>query len=172
MPATNGQAPRIVVGVDGSAPSLAALRWAVRQAALTGATVDAVAAWQYPAVVAGYGWAPVMPADDIDFGEVAEKTVTDAISQVVDPGTGVRVSARVEEGNAAAVLLDVADGADLLVVGSRGHGGFAGALLGSVSQHCVHHAPCPVVIIHGAPQESRPEQAATAAGKSAAKQES
>jgi nucleotide-binding universal stress UspA family protein len=53
MPATNGQAPRIVVGVDGSAPSLAALRWAVRQAALTGATVDAVAAWQYPAVVAG-----------------------------------------------------------------------------------------------------------------------
>jgi len=165
MSGQDGNAPRIVVGVDGSPPAMAALRWAVRQAKLTGATVDAVAAWQYPAVVAGYGWAPVMPAEDIDFGEIAEKTVADAISEVVAPGSDVRVSARVEEGNAARVLLDAADGADLLVVGSRGHGGLAGALLGSVSQHCVHHSPCPVVIIHGAATD---REAAAAAGKTAA----
>lgn len=65
----------------------------------------------------------------------------------MDPGSDVRVIPRLREGNAAQVLLDAAADADLLVVGSRGHGGFAEALLGSVSQHCVHHATCPVVII-------------------------
>jgi nucleotide-binding universal stress UspA family protein len=165
MSRQDGKAPRIVVGVDGSPPSLAALRWAVRQAGLTGATVDAVAGWQYPAVVAGYGWAPVMPAENIDFGEIAEKTLADAISQTLDPSSDVRVSARVEEGNAARVLLDVAAGADLLVVGSRGHGGFAGALLGSVSQHCVQHSPCPVVIIHGNAIGAHGGQEAPAAGE-------
>jgi nucleotide-binding universal stress UspA family protein len=65
------------------------------------------------------------------------------------------VRARVVEGNAAQVLLDASDGADLLVVGSRGHGGFTEALLGSVSQHCVHHARCPVVVIRGEQHDRR-----------------
>ena len=139
--------PRIVAGVDGSPSSLSALRWAIRQAALTGAAVDAVIAWQYPAAAGGYGWAPTGMEGSFDFKENAEKTVADAIGSAVAPGTTVGVYTRVVEGVAAQVLIDASVGADLLVVGSRGHGGFAEALLGSVGQHCVHHAHCPVVVI-------------------------
>ena len=137
----------IVAGVDGSASSLAALRRAVRQAELTGATVDAVIAWQYPASAVGFGWSAV--SDDSDYEELAAKTVAEAINQAVDPGTDVRVRPVVVHGYPAQVLIEYAVDAGLLVVGSRGHGGFAGALLGSVSQHCTHHAPCPVVVIRG-----------------------
>ena len=150
MPAQeNGKDLRIVAGVDGSDSSLSALRWAIRQAGLTGATVQAVAAWHYPVATGGYGWAPVGAEQSYDFREIAEKTLADAISNTLDPGSDVRVRAEVIEGNAAQVLIDASAGADLLVVGSRGHGGFTQALLGSVSQHCVHHAACPVVIIRG-----------------------
>jgi nucleotide-binding universal stress UspA family protein len=128
---------------------MSALRWAIRQAGLTGAAVDAVIAWNYPAAAGGYGWAPTGMEGGFDFRENAEKVLADAISAAVDPGSGVPVRARVVEGIPAQVLLDACDGADLLVVGSRGHGGFAEALLGSVSQHCVHHAHCPVVVIRG-----------------------
>jgi len=141
--------PRIVAGVDGSPSSVSALRWAIRQAELTGAAVDAVIAWHYPVPAGGYGWAPTGMEGSFDFKENAEKVLADAIGTAYDPGSGVRVRARAVEGNAAQVLLDASDGADLLVVGSRGHGGFTEALLGSVSQHCVHHAHCPVVVIRG-----------------------
>ena len=140
---------RIVVGADGSPSSTSALRWAIRQAGLTGATVDAVIAWHYPAAAGGYGWAPTGLEGSFDFRENAEKVLADAISTAVDPGSGVPVRAQVVEGIPAQVLLDACDGADLLVVGSRGHGGFTEALLGSVSQHCVHHARCPVVLLRG-----------------------
>jgi nucleotide-binding universal stress UspA family protein len=142
--------PRIVAGVDGSPSSLSALRWAVVQAGLTGASVDAVIAWHYPAAAAGggYGMAAGI-AGPADFRESAEKIVADAVSRIPGSPEDVRVHARVAEGNAARVLLDAAGGAELLVVGSRGHGGFTEALLGSVSQHCVQHAPCPVVVIRG-----------------------
>jgi nucleotide-binding universal stress UspA family protein len=140
---------RIVAGTDGSPSSMSALRWAVQQAALTGATVDAVIAWHYPAAAGGYGWAPTGTEGSFDFRENAGKVLADAISAAADPGSGVRVRALVLEGDPAQVLLDACAGADLLVVGSRGHGGFAEALLGSVSQHCVHHAHCPVVVIRG-----------------------
>jgi nucleotide-binding universal stress UspA family protein len=141
--------PRIVAGVDGSDSSIGALRWAIRQAGLTGAAVDAVAAWHYPVATGGYGWAPMSIEQGYDFKEIAEKTLADAISNTLDPGSDVRVRTQVVEGNPAQVLLEASAGADLLVVGSRGHGGFAEALLGSVSQHCVHHATCPVVVIRG-----------------------
>lgn len=140
---------RIVAGVDGSPSSMTALRWAVRQAGLTGAAVDAVTAWNYPANAGGYGWAPTGMEGSFDVQENAEKTLADAISSTVDPGSTVEIRSLVVEGIPAQVLLDASDGADLLVVGSRGHGGFAEALLGSVSQHCVHHAHCPVVVIRG-----------------------
>ena len=145
----DGDASRIVVGVDGSAASRAAFRWAVRQAELTGATVQVIAAWQYPAATGGYAWAPVAVMDGTDLQEAAEKTLADEVSEVVGARTGIKVQPQAVEGNPAQVLLEAASGADLLVVGSRGHGGFASALLGSVSQHCVHHANCPVVIIRG-----------------------
>jgi nucleotide-binding universal stress UspA family protein len=151
MPASEHRiGPRVVVGVDGSPSSISALRWAIRQAGLTGAAVDAVIAWHYPVVVGGgFGVVPMATAGGFDFSENAEKVLAGAIDAACDPGGVVPVRACVVEGNAAQVLLDAADGADLLVVGSRGHGGFTEALLGSVSQHCVHHACCPVVVIRG-----------------------
>ena len=150
MPAQeNPVSPRIVAGIDGSESSASALRWAIRQAALTGAAVDAVIAWHYPDLAAsGIAVGAVEPTYGF-FRENAEKIAADAISSTVDPASDVPVSARVAQGHAAQVLLDASAGASLLVVGSRGHGGFAEALLGSVSQHCVQHALCPVVVVRG-----------------------
>lgn len=140
---------RIVVGVDGSASSLHALRWAARQAELTGAAVDAVIAWQYPFTFRGYGWGAEMMTGDVDYAEIAAKTVGDAISRAVDLDSRAVVYPVVAEGHPAQVLIEAAAGADLLVVGSRGNGSFTSALLGSVSQHCTHHSRCPVVVIRG-----------------------
>ena len=133
---------RIVVGVDGSVPSKAALAWAVKQARLTGATVEAVIAWELPAT---YGY-PV-PVSDMDYGGLAAEVLAGAIAKVSSADEPVKIRSTVAEGSAARVLLDASAGAELLVVGSRGHGGFVEALLGSVGQHCVHHATCPVVVI-------------------------
>jgi nucleotide-binding universal stress UspA family protein len=137
---------RIVVGVDGSPSSKAALAWAVRQAELAGASVEAVIAWRYPVMAGGVPYAPG-PIYTTDYGEFAATVLNSAVRETVDPDGPVKVSVTAREGNAAQVLLADSDGADLLVVGSRGHGGFTEALLGSVSQACVHHARCPVVII-------------------------
>lgn len=140
---------RIVVGVDGSDSSNAALAWAVRQAALTGARVDAVHAWRNPAGYSyGYGYAMMVPALDLE--KFARQPLDEAIAAVADLAPGVDIRPVLVEDNPARALLDAAKGADLLVVGSRGHGGFTEALLGSVGQHCVHHADCPVVVIRGA----------------------
>jgi nucleotide-binding universal stress UspA family protein len=144
-------AGRIVVGVDGSPGSRAALRWAIRQADLTDSSVEAVIAWQIPSVSAGFGMAPMLPNDSLDtWEELAAKQLHGAIIDTVDPSCRVSVTPTVRRGPAAEVLLDAAGAADLLVVGSRGHGGFAGMLLGSVSQHCARHALCPVAIIRDA----------------------
>lgn len=134
---------RIVVGVDGSLPSKAALAWAVRQAGLTGAAVDVVTAWEFPSFFP----APWPPDLGGDWKELALRVVTEAVAGLPDSARQVEIRPTVTEGNASQVLLDASDGADLLVVGSRGHGGFMEALLGSVGQHCVHHATCPVVVI-------------------------
>lgn len=134
---------RIVVGVDGSVPSKAALAWAIRQARLTGATVEAVIAWEFPAT---YGYpVPVLPG--MSFKELATEVVTLAIAEASSPEDHVTIRPKAVEGLPARVLLDASAGAELLVVGSRGHGPFVGDLLGSVSQQCVHHASCPVVVI-------------------------
>jgi nucleotide-binding universal stress UspA family protein len=139
-------AGRIVVGVDGSSSSMTALRWAIRQARLTGCVVEAVTAWRLPS---SYGLAP--PAEGaMDFEGDAHKILTDALNEVSGEAPDVVICPSVIEGNAADVLVRAARGADLLVVGSRGHGGFAGTLLGSVSQHCLHHAPGPVLVIRRA----------------------
>lgn len=138
---------RIVVGVDGSEPSRAALRWAVHQAELTGGSVQAVMAWHWPVMADGMGWAPAPEAGTSDFGEVAAKELAEVVAEQVSPAGATRVTTSVVEGSAAHVLLQAAAGADLLVVGCRGHGGFAGLLLGSVSQYLAHHSPCPIVIV-------------------------
>ncbi len=138
---------RIVAGVDGSPTSKAALRWAIHQAELTGSAVDAVLAWKYPAAIAGFGWAPVAVTNDAAFETLADKTLAETVSEVAGPDPAVTINPVVVNGYPAAVLLRAAEGAGLLVVGSRGHSEFTDALLGSVSQNCAHHAKCPVVII-------------------------
>lgn len=148
-------AARIVVGVDGSEPSKAALRWAARQAALTGGVVEAVTAWQYPQ---WYGPGPM--AADFDFADNASRVLTRAIDEALGPDRPAGIRPRVVCGHPAGVLLDAGRGAELLVVGSRGHGGFTGALLGSVSQHLVQHATCPVVVVRGAADAAPPASTA------------
>jgi nucleotide-binding universal stress UspA family protein len=138
---------RIVAAVDGSASSAAALRWAARRAELAGGSVDAVIAWQYPPDLSGYGGAPAAAIEDVDYAQLAEKVVADTIGQAVGPGNTVPVRPVVAEGCPAEVLIAAAAGADLLVVGSRGHSRLAGALLGSVSRYCTHHASCPVAVV-------------------------
>jgi nucleotide-binding universal stress UspA family protein len=149
MPANTSKTPRIVVGVDGSPSSVIALRWAIKQADLNGSAVEAVTAWQIPAAMTGYGWAPVPVADCSDMELIAKRALEEAIAEAAGPGGIPLVHGEIVQGLPAQVLIDASVGADLLVVGSRGHGGFAGALLGSVSQHCVHHAHCPILIIRG-----------------------
>ena len=144
-------APRIVVGVDGSSSSRAALRWAIRQARFTGSTVDAVIAWQIPMMLQNYNWAPIYVEESRDFAKDARRRIDAVLSEEIEPADSQLVRSRVVHGHPAQVLLDAAADADLLVVGSRGHGSFTEALLGSVSQHCVHHAHCPVLIMHGDP---------------------
>ncbi|WP_241249835.1 universal stress protein [Rhodococcus sp. X156] len=133
----------IVVGVDGSAGSAHALRWAVRHAGLTGAQVRAVAAWEHPAA---YGWAPVYPPND-PVPALTAAMLDRTVRATLGEHDAARVQQTATEGHAAQVLVDAADGAELLVVGTRGHRGLAAALLGSVSQQCVQHAPCPVVVV-------------------------
>lgn len=157
MSALSGTAPHIVAGVDGSPQSTEALRWAVRQAGLTGGVVDAVVAWQYPYAAGGLGWAPAAGLDDTDYSDLAARSLRDCVAKV-SPPPSVQVRELVLQGNPAQVLLDTAKDADLLVVGSRGHGGFTDALIGSVSTRCVHHARCPVVVVHGA---VKPHEAGT-----------
>jgi nucleotide-binding universal stress UspA family protein len=135
---------RIVAGVDGSPASLAALRWAVKQAETTDGVVDAVIAWQVATPLTGYGWAPMTIAECSEFIETATKTVQEAVSEVTGPEGNTRVRTTVVQGYPAQVLLDASDGADLLVLGTRGHGRFTEALLGPVSQGC---ARCPVVVM-------------------------
>lgn len=150
-PAAKSKPPRIVTGVDGSPESLAALHWAVQQAGLTGGTVDAVTAWQLPVEMSGYGYAPLTVTECAEFVADATRTVNEAIAEATSPGGSPRVRGLVIEGSPAQVLLDASADADLLVVGSRGQGLFADALLGSVSEHCFRHAQCPVVVMRGEP---------------------
>ena len=139
-----GEQHRIVVGVDGFESSKAALRWAIRQAKLTGAVVEAVIAWHVPV---GTGWIPT--ADMPDYQEDAFTVLAEAITEMCAVDPDVQVCPRVLEGRAGQVLVEAADGADLLVVGSEGHRGLAEALLGSVGQQCANNASCPVVIMRG-----------------------
>lgn len=140
----------IVVGVDGSESSKEALAWAIRQARLTGAEVLAVTAWAYPDE---YGYPVIVPP--IHWEKVASRVVTSAISEVAAGTSNVAVRHEVVKGNAAHALLAASAGADLLVVGNRGHGGFVEALLGSTGQHCVRHATCPVVVIRATKSRNR-----------------
>jgi nucleotide-binding universal stress UspA family protein len=137
----------IVVGVDGSGASIKALRYAVDEAKKTpGTEVKAVSAWHVPAGVYGSGWAP-SDVDLDEFRKLAQTALDEGIATADIGASGVKVTPVLREGQPADVLCDEAEGSDLLVVGTRGLGGFHGLLVGSVSQQCVHHASVPVVVI-------------------------
>ena len=144
---------KIVVGVDGSDASKQALRWAIEEARAHGASVTAVHAWELPPPVPDVAAMPTMDpvAFFPDFQNAAEKQVTDIVEEVVGDDTSVTVEPVSVEGSPANALIDAARDADLVVVGSRGLGGFKTLVLGSVSHQVAQHAPCPVVI-HRAPE--------------------
>lgn len=132
----------IAVGVDGSASSMDALRWAAGQARLTGADLHAVYAWDLPP---GHGFAPGYAY--VDPEAEARRSLESTIAKVLGDEPAVPLVTHVARGHAASVLIEASRGADMLVLGSRGHGAFAGMLLGSVSQHCAQQAACPVLIM-------------------------
>ena len=138
----------IVVGVDGSASSRDALRWAYDEAAHHGAAITALSCWHPPALPMTPPYGSVPPEGYVD---QPKQNALDLLKQFVadldvrEPAVDVRTA--VEEGNPAEVLIERSKETDLVVVGSRGHGGFKGMLLGSVSQHLVAHSECPVVVV-------------------------
>lgn len=149
-------ASAVVVGVDRSEGAKQALRWALAEARLRKVPLRIIHAWTYAylgAATGGYGYLAGFEsssATGIESSELqreAEELVDHLIAEVAGDVNDVEVERQVTDGSAAAVLVGAASAGDLLVVGSRGHGGFAGLLLGSVSQQCVHHAPCPVVVV-------------------------
>jgi nucleotide-binding universal stress UspA family protein len=139
---------RVVVGVDGSPESVAALRWAADEARLRHAVLDVITVWEYPQGLYMGMTGAVMPED---MGDTLERGAKDlqaaALAEAIPDQGFVSLDTRVVEGQPAWVLGEAAAGADMLVVGSRGLGGFRELLLGSVSQQCAHHAACPVVIV-------------------------
>jgi nucleotide-binding universal stress UspA family protein len=138
--------PHVVVGVDGSAESTEALRWAARYSDATGATISAVHAWHYPAAGPVPAGRPPQAITD-QVRAMMQETLDTALTAVFGTTTPGRVSTKVAYGHPAMALVTEAEGADLLVVGNRGHGAFHGMLLGSVSIHCVTTAQCPVVVV-------------------------
>jgi len=142
--------PRVVVGVDGSVESVEALRWAADYAAATGATVDAVMAWHAPTAVGVVPprITPQMITDEVRTNMLEE--LDKSLVAVFGPATPPSVQAQVTYGHPAEVLIEESRHADLLVVGYRGHGAFAGMLTGSVSMHCVSNAHCSVVVVRRA----------------------
>jgi nucleotide-binding universal stress UspA family protein len=144
-PSRRADPPRVVAAVDGSPGSRRALAFAVDAARRMGARVEVVHAWTTPV----YPAHPLVPAtfEVTDFEESARAVIADVLGSVDTRDLAVPPESIAIQGPAAASVLDIAKGADLLVVGSRGRGGFAGLLLGSVSSQVAHHAPCPVAVV-------------------------
>jgi nucleotide-binding universal stress UspA family protein len=133
---------RIVIGIDGSAASIDALDWAGRQAHLTHATLEMIMSWDWPT---NYGWTMYFPEEynpSEGMPEILAKAADDLRTKYPD----IEITTRVVQGHPAPLLVEASKGADLLVVGSRGHGEFVGMLIGSVSEYCATNAHCPVLV--------------------------
>ena len=142
MSTAASQTGRIVVGFDGSDSSTEALAWAVRQAVLTDSTLELVMTWEWPN---SYGWAVPIP-DDFDPESDVRKVLDTAAAEIQADQPDLKLESRLISGHPAPALVEASKGADLLVVGSRGHGEFVGMLVGSVSEYCVTNAHCPVLV--------------------------
>ena len=169
---TNDSAPaatKVVVGIDDSDGARQALAWALAEARLRGATLHLIHAWSYTPPGGGYRNLAGMPYTmmaDVDLDDLRksaelllEETTKDATADASD----VRIERDVIQGSPSDALVGAVTEDDLLVVGSRGHGGFVGLLVGSVSQQCVHHAPCPVVVVPAPKKDEGEEKEADAA---------
>jgi nucleotide-binding universal stress UspA family protein len=142
-----GERPtKIVVGLDGSERSVAALRRAAALADALGARIHLVAVWQYPSIGAG-----AYPVDAVLFESWARDSIVEAKSKVWGANPPASLTTLVRNGSPARVLIEESRDADMLVVGSRGHGGFAGLMLGSVSMAVAEHGKCPVLVVHDVP---------------------
>lgn len=140
---TNTESLPIIVGVDGSPSSIAALRRAAEIGAALGIPLRAITTWEYPAMFDTY-----YPIDDWSPEGDAEKVLADSVAEAFPASPPSRFTQSVMQGPAARVLIEQSERASMLVLGSRGHGGFAGLLLGSVSTACAAHAHCPVLVMH------------------------
>lgn len=144
--ASNSEAGQVVVvGVDGSDPSVAALSWASHYGAATGATVRAIRVWHYPTAA---GLPPGKTPQPVQ--TEVEGWIRDELAEAVakaKPDPAAQLETKIVYGHPAEALIDESLGQSLLVVGHRGHGGFSAALTGSIAFHCVNHASCPVVVV-------------------------
>jgi len=138
------QPPKIIVGVDGSAASIEALRQGQNIGAAIGATVEAWACWEFPA-----GYEAYLAAGIDGFDHPAEEALESSMAKAFGTRQPPNVVRRLVHGPARTSLIDATRDAAMLIVGRRGHGGFGGLLLGSVSSACVAHAHCPVLVVHG-----------------------
>lgn len=141
--------PKVIVGVDGSESSVEALRLAVQLAPALDAPVHVMCCWDFPGIYAGY-----VPPDFEGFGSAAQQRLDKVLEKVFGHEVPRNVTSEVVRGPAAAKLVEAGAGARMLIVGRRGHGGFRGLHLGSVSSACVSHAQCPVLVVH---EGARPE---------------
>lgn len=143
-------AHRVVVGCDGSRYSNGALHWGARQARLTGAVLQPVIGWHWPK---SYGYALPVPRE-YDPAADARQVLDAALQPILEEYPDLDIEPTVVEGAPALSLVALSTDADVLVVGTRGHGEFVGMLIGSVSEYCLTHANCPVVVVHGRGEET------------------
>jgi nucleotide-binding universal stress UspA family protein len=151
----------VVVGVDDSEGAAEALRWAFAEARLRKAPLRVIHAWSFGnvgIVAGGYGYfgvaGPMVGENEAELRTAAQTMVDDVVRSLAVEFPDVAVDRQIVDGGAAETLIAAVDAGDLLVVGSRGRGGVAELLLGSVSLQCVHHAPCPVVVVHPSTETS------------------
>lgn len=135
----------IVVGIDGSESSKVALQWAAKLAPTISEAIDVFVVWEYPMML---GWEGGIP-DWLRPDETAKKILDETLKSVFGEHLPSGLVGRIHQGHPANVLLEASKSAKMLIVGSRGHGGFTGLLLGSVSSACAEHSVCPVLVVHG-----------------------
>lgn len=146
----------LLVGHDGSEFSTAALAWTLQLAGRLGMHVTVVRAWVLTTAPRPTTWAPGYMPPMVDFEEATRDKLEADVADVVAEHPDVQVSHQAVHGRPASILVDGSERADMLVVGPRGLGGFRGLVLGSVSEQCVRHAKCPVVVVHDRGDPSLP----------------